>query len=70
MSEQTEIKSSNEAASPHLEPVVMLPCPFCGSSNIREDQAMFCDDDGEHSGIECIDCDAINRREHWNKRSC
>lgn len=51
-----------------LETVVMLPCPFCGSSNIRECEMMFLDDDGEHPGVECLDCDASNRQEYWNMR--
>ena len=29
---------------------------------------MYADDDGEHDGVECIDCDASNRLKHWNNR--
>lgn len=47
--------------------VVMLPCPFCGSTNIRE-EIMYWDDDGENPGVECLNCDAVARPEYWNKR--
>lgn len=45
-----------------------LPCPFCGSSNVRVSENAFWDDDGEHDGVECLDCDALNRLEYWNMR--
>jgi len=48
--------------------VDLLPCPFCGSENLRID-LMFFDDDGEHEGVECIDCDACNRVSNWNNRT-
>lgn len=46
----------------------LLPCPHCGSTDIRTDPIMFSDDDGEHAGVECMDCDAIARYERWNQR--
>ncbi|MEW8494279.1 MAG: hypothetical protein AB2604_10775 [Candidatus Thiodiazotropha taylori] len=46
----------------------LLPCPFCGSNNLRIDELMFSGDDGEHPGVECLNCDASNRVEFWNKR--
>ena len=46
----------------------LLPCPFCGSTKLRREPLLFCDDDGEHEGVECLECDAMNRTEHWNKR--
>lgn len=50
------------------EIINLEPCPFCGSKNLRESEAMFFDDDGEHAGIECLKCDAINRTKYWNLR--
>ena len=55
-----------------LNPVVMLPkpllpCPFCGSDNLRID-IMYWDDEGDNPGIECMNCDAIARPENWNNR--
>lgn len=47
----------------------LLPCPHCGSTDIRTDPIMFCDDDGEHAGVECLSCDAIARYERWNQRT-
>lgn len=46
----------------------LLPCPHCGSTEIRTDPIMFSDDDGEHAGVECMNCDAIARSERWNQR--
>lgn len=46
----------------------LLPCPFCGSANLRTGYSMFLDDAGEYPGVECLDCDASNRLAHWNKR--
>ncbi len=46
----------------------LMPCPFCGSSNIRLD-TMYFDDDGEHPGVECLDCDGSNRLTNWNTRA-
>jgi len=46
----------------------LLPCPYCGSTDIRTDPIMFSDDDGEHAGVECMNCDAIARHERWNQR--
>lgn len=46
----------------------LLPYPFCGGQNIRID-LMYCDDDGEHEGAECMDCDATARADHWNNRA-
>ena len=45
----------------------LYPCPFCGSKRLRID-AMYFDDDGEHDGVECLDCDGMNRLEAWNRR--
>lgn len=45
----------------------LLPCPFCGSTNLRTED-MYFDDDGEHPGVECVDCDAIARADRWNQR--
>ena len=47
----------------------LLPCPHCGSTDIRVDDIMFSDDDGEHAGVECLTCDAIARYERWNQRT-
>ena len=47
----------------------LLPCPFCGSERLRIAPMVFCDDDGEHPGVECLDCDALNRLEMWNNRA-
>lgn len=46
----------------------LLPCPHCGSTDIRTDPIMFSDDEGEHAGVECMNCDAIARHERWNQR--
>lgn len=46
----------------------LKPCPFCGSTDLRVD-IMYCDDDGEHDGVECMRCDASARREYWNQRA-
>jgi hypothetical protein len=47
----------------------LLPCPFCGGTNIRTSDTMYFDDDGEHPGAECIDCDALARADRWNQRA-
>ena len=47
----------------------LLPCPFCGSTHIRTSDAMYFDDDGEHPGTECLDCDALARADKWNQRA-
>lgn len=51
-----------------MEQKPLRPCPFCGSHNLRVDMIFF-DDDGEHEGVECLDCDASNRIENWNTRA-
>lgn len=43
------------------------PCPFCGSDEVRKD-IMYFDDDAEHEGVECMQCDAIARADQWNNR--
>lgn len=45
----------------------LLPCPFCRSTNLRRSE-MYFDDDGEHEGIECLDCDTSAREDRWNQR--
>lgn len=45
----------------------LLPCPFCRSTNLRRAE-MYYDDDGEHEGIECLDCDTSAREDRWNQR--
>jgi len=46
----------------------LLPCPFCGSIDLRVSDS-FCDDDGEHLGVECMSCDGMNRLKFWNNRA-
>ena len=46
----------------------LLSCPFCGGDNVRIVTNMYADDDGEHDGVECINCDASNQLQHWNNR--
>lgn len=50
--------------------LALLPCPFCGSTNLRCCDIMYADDDGEHPGVECLDCDAASRLSKWNCRPC
>ena len=46
----------------------LKPCPFCGSTDLRADDLMYWDDDGERPGVECVECDATARAEWWNQR--
>lgn len=46
----------------------LLPCPFCGSTNLRIGKAVISDDSGEHDCVECMKCEATNRIDHWNVR--
>lgn len=62
------MSEANSAVTNPVDTVVMLPCPFCGSSDIHQSEMMFADDDGEHPGAECLKCDASNRLENWNNR--
>lgn len=50
------------------EYVALLPCPFCGSHNLRVDMMLF-DDEGERDAVECLECDAMNSAEMWNRRA-
>jgi predicted Fe-S protein YdhL (DUF1289 family) len=48
-----------------------LPCPFCGSSEVREIDAWLDTENGEEQAIliECRLCDAQARKNWWNQRS-
>ena len=48
----------------------LKPCPFCGCDQLREVNALICNDDGEYEQlmIECMDCDAQASVEYWNQR--
>lgn len=48
----------------------LKPCPFCGSSRIREDVHLFHGDAGEFDVdvIECLNCDAVAPKSAWNSR--
>ena len=56
--------------APKEKPMTHKPCPFCGSSRLREDDVTLCTDDGEVdvTVVECLDCDAQARVEWWNER--
>jgi len=49
--------------------IKLLPCPFCGSNDVRHEKNIYCDDDGEHDGVECLRCDGMNRLDYWNRRA-
>jgi len=46
----------------------LKPCPFCGSTDLRADDLMYWDDDGERLGVTCMECNAMTRKEWWNQR--
>ena len=49
-------------------PEDLLPCPFCGSSDLSE--GMWClDDTGEVDAVECADCYAGAPIACWQKRA-
>jgi hypothetical protein len=46
----------------------LKPCAFCGSERLRVGD-IFCDDDGDCPGVECLDCSAVARTEDWQRRA-
>jgi transcription elongation factor Elf1 len=48
----------------------LLPCPFCGSNDIKEDNDTGVEDDYFISWIACANCGAkATSEEKWNKRA-
>lgn len=50
----------------------LLPCPFCGSTNLVKNLWNLDDDDyedGEQDAVECNDCYGAAPLKVWNERS-
>ncbi len=61
------MSETNSVETNQVERIVMLPCPFCGSTNLTPGYWSL--DDGEVDSVECDDCYAGAPVDAWNKRN-
>lgn len=54
--EHTETEAGSDVSGSHQEPVVMLPCPWCGCTEVRVSISEICCPIKYSANATCSDC--------------